>query len=67
MANEPACRKSKKTDFIGARCTSKLKEAVESEAAKQGLDPSDIVRIACNYYIQRIGIESTSISPVLIQ
>lgn len=46
--------KQPKNAVIRARCNVALKESVEDIARMQKIDPADVIRIACESYVNRI-------------
>jgi len=47
-------KKDPKNAVIRARCPDVLKQQIEEIAKMQKLDPSDIIRIACDTYVARV-------------
>lgn len=50
----PTRRRRVKTEFIRARCDEELKNSIYHVAFLQRLDASDIVRMACADYVQKL-------------
>lgn len=46
--------KPRKNAVIRARCPDVLKQQIEEIAKIQKVDPSDVIRIACDNYVARI-------------
>jgi len=59
-------KRANKEEMLRARCLPSLKQEVAQVAMLQGLDESDIVRIACTRLVQQFKQPSLSQTGILV-